>query len=106
MFVCSVSVGERWVSTPSVASIGSSSSVEFIRVMPSSARTLVTAPISESVLRVVSDSRSFASFQSGLMLLKDLLVLDLPGHDGARDAGGLEGVDEFGQFAQREPVYG
>ena len=58
--------------------MGSSSSVEFMRVMPSSARTLLTAPISESVLRVVSESNSFARRQSGLMLLKICLCLTCP----------------------------
>ena len=33
-----------------------------------------------------------------------LRVLDLAGHDGAGDAGGLEGVDEAGELAEREPV--
>jgi len=31
-------------------------------------------------------------------------VPDLAGHDGARDACGAEGVDEAGEFAEREPV--
>ncbi len=35
---------------------------------------------------------------------EDLLVLDLPGHDGAGDAFGLEGFDEAGELAEREPV--
>src|ERR1019366_7673273 len=75
MSVCSESVGPRRVKTPSLASMGSSSAVEFISVIPSSARTLLIAPISESVLRVVSESRSLASFQSALMLLKICLCL-------------------------------
>src|ERR1041385_4774301 len=32
-------------------------------------------------------------------------MLDLPGHDGAGHAFFLEGFDQFGQFAQREPMY-
>ena len=31
-------------------------------------------------------------------------MLDLPGHDGAGDAFGLEGFDEAGELAEREPV--
>src|SRR5208337_2264022 len=36
---------------------------------------------------------------------ENLLVLDLPGHDCARDAFALEGVDEPRQFAKRQPVH-
>jgi hypothetical protein len=35
---------------------------------------------------------------------EDLLVFDLAGHGGAGDALGLEGFDEAGEFAEREPV--
>src|SRR6266403_4685276 len=35
---------------------------------------------------------------------EDLLVLYLPGHEGAGDTFSLEGIDELGEFAQREPV--
>ena len=35
---------------------------------------------------------------------EDLGVLDLAGHDGAGDARGLEGIDEAGELAERQPV--
>jgi hypothetical protein len=35
---------------------------------------------------------------------EDLLVFNLAGHDGAGDAFGLEGFDEAGELAEREPV--
>ena len=47
-------------------------------MMPSSARTFATAPSNESVLRVPSESSSFASRQSGLMLEKICLCLTWP----------------------------
>ena len=72
--------------------------------MPSSARTLATAPSSMSVLRVRRLSRSLARRQSGRMRGEDLGVLDLTGHDGAGDAFCLEGFDEAGELAERHPV--
>ena len=56
------------------------------------------------MLRVRSESRSLASRQSGRMLEKYLLVLDLAGHDGAGNSGGLEGLNQPRKFAEREPV--
>ena len=47
-------------------------------MMPSSASTFATAPSSESVLRVPSESSSFASRQSGLMAEKICLCLTCP----------------------------
>jgi len=35
---------------------------------------------------------------------EDLGVLDLAGHDGASDSGGLEDFDEAGEFAEGDPV--
>ncbi len=66
------------VSTPVFTSSGSSSHVEFSSVMPSSANTLAIAPSRESVLRVVSESKSLASRQSGRMLEKICLCLTCP----------------------------
>src|SRR5581483_3877723 len=74
----SSSSGARRVSTPGRASSGSSKAVELMRVMPSSARTLATAPMSASVLRVRSESSSLASRQSGRMLEKICLCLTCP----------------------------
>ena len=78
MFFFSSSEGARLVSTPALASRGSRSAVEFSNTMPSSARTFATAPSRESVLRVVSERRSLASFQSGRMLEKICLCLTCP----------------------------
>src|SRR5436190_11301370 len=78
MLLRSCSVGARFVSTPDFTNSGSSSAVEFSSVMPSSARTLATAPSRESVLRVVSESSSVASFQSGRMLEKICLCFTCP----------------------------
>ena len=47
-------------------------------MMPSSANTVAIAPSSESVLRVASESSSFASRQSGLMEEKICLCLTCP----------------------------
>ena len=47
-------------------------------MMPSSASTFATAPSSESVLRVVRESSSFASRQSGRMLEKICLCFTCP----------------------------
>ena len=105
MLVCSESVGPRLVITPSSASIGSSSAVELISVMPSSASTLATAPISESVLRVASDKQHLGQPPVGLDAAEDLLVLDLSGHDGAGDAFALESLDQLRQLAQRQPMH-
>jgi len=66
------------LSTPVFASSGSSNAVEFSSMMPSSASTFATAPNSESVLRVPSESSSFASRQSGLIAEKICLCLTCP----------------------------
>ena len=94
----------RLVSTPSVASIGSSSSVEFIRVMPSSARTL--ADCADQRIGIARRQREQKLRQPpvGLDAAEYLLVLDLPGHDGAGDARALERLDQLGQLAQRQPM--
>src|ERR1019366_7773254 len=78
MFLRSCPLGARLLSTPVFASSGSSSAVEFSSMMPSSASTFATAPRSESVFRVPSESSSFASRQSGLMAEKICLCLTCP----------------------------
>ena len=73
-------------------------------MIPSSASTFATAPSRESVLRVPSESSNFASRQSGLIAEKICLCLTCPAMTARVHAFGLESVDEFGQFPQREPV--
>ena len=92
------------MSTPGLARSGSRNEVEFSSVMPSSARTFATAPSKESVLRVRRDSSSLARRQSGLMLEKICLCLTCPAMIGAMYAFPLEGLNQLGKFAQRQPM--
>ena len=70
--------GARWVRAPSSASSGSRKAVELMSSMPSSPRTLATAPSSMSVLRVRRLRSSLARRQSGRMLEKICLCLTWP----------------------------
>ena len=72
--------------------------------MPSSARTLATAPSSMSVLRVRRLRSSLARRQSGRMLENIWVCLTWPAMTARVTPAALEGVDEAGELAEREPV--
>ena len=92
------------MSTPGLASRGSSSEVEFSSVMPSSARTFATAP--KQRIRVASSEREQKLGQTPIWpdAGEDLLMLDLSRHDGTLHAFALECVDQPGKFSQRKPM--
>jgi hypothetical protein len=70
--------GARHVNTPGAGTSGFKNEVESTSWTPSDSSTRATAPISESVFFSGSESRSFASFQSGRMELKILLCFTCP----------------------------
>ena len=72
--------------------------------MPSSARTLATAPSSMSVLRVRRFSSSLARRQSGRMEEKIWVCFTWPAITARVTPSALEGVDESRELAQRHPV--
>src|SRR5580704_9859297 len=78
MSAASDSSGARRVSTPAAGSSGPRNLVESTSSIPSSSRTLATAPISESVFFRGREKSSLASFQSGRIELKILLCFTCP----------------------------
>ena len=101
----------RWARVPS-ARRASRAAVREMKSNSSSMDAFVSenlgdrAEQSESVLRVAKRKQKLGETPVGLDAGENLLVLDLSGHDGAGDAFSLEGLDELGELAEREPVDG